>query len=258
MDVRTEARRLYQEEHLSPSEIAQRLGVSPGTIRSWKKRDNWDEDPEALHSTATQRNTKTTRQKSDRTNEKIVNEIDAAPGLTELEKDFCIYYIGSYNATQAVIKAGYEGTYGSLRNLGYEMLRKPHIRNLIEYLKQLKRETIMAGVDDVIELHMRIAFSDITHFAAWTFNGTCNQFILKSSDMIDGNLVKEVRETEKGMSVKLEDRQKSLEFLERYFLINPMDKHKIAYDNKRIGIEERKLDDGATDDTDQVVIDYGD
>ena len=243
MDARSEAQRLYQEEHLSPSEIAEKLSVSSGTIRSWKKRDNWDNDPAALHSTATQRNDKNQKQKADRTNDKILNEIDAAPGFTDLERDFCMYYIGSYNATQSAIKAGYTGSYASLKSLGYEMLRKPRIRDFIDYLKKMKRETIMAGVDDVIELHMRIAFSDITQFAKWTYDGALgNCFILNSSDYIDGNLVKEVKETEKGMSLKLEDRQKSLDFLERYFLINPMDQHKKAFEEKKLVLEEKKID----------------
>ena len=254
MDARTEAQRLYQEEHLSPSEIAEKLSVSPGTIRSWKKRDNWDNDPEALHSTATQRNDKTKKQKADRTNEKILNEIDAAPGFTDLERDFCMYYIGSYNATQSAIKAGYTGSYASLKSLGFEMLRKPRIRDFIDYLKKMKRETIMANVDDVIELHMRIAFSDITHFAMWTFDGNTNQFKLNASEFIDGNLVKEVKETEKGMSLKLEDRQKSLDFLERYFLINPMDQHKIEYENKKLVIEAQKQGNDDSDNDDGVVI----
>lgn len=128
MDARTEARRLYQEEHLSPSDIAKKLDVSPGTVRSWKKRDNWDEDPEALHGNATQRNAKKNRERRTYKNTKIANEVDATPGLTELEKDFCIHYVGSFNATQSAIKAGYEGTYASLRNIGYELLRTriPH------------------------------------------------------------------------------------------------------------------------------------
>jgi uncharacterized protein YjcR len=44
MDARYEAQRLYQEEHLSPSEIADKLQISRSTIKTWKRRDNWDSD----------------------------------------------------------------------------------------------------------------------------------------------------------------------------------------------------------------------
>ena len=42
MNARQEAKRLFQDEHLSPSRIVERLGVKHATIRQWRKRDRWD------------------------------------------------------------------------------------------------------------------------------------------------------------------------------------------------------------------------
>ncbi|WP_408611472.1 terminase gpP N-terminus-related DNA-binding protein [Faecalispora anaeroviscerum] len=38
-----QAKILYQEGK-TPSEIAELLGVSPGTVRSWKSRGGWDDN----------------------------------------------------------------------------------------------------------------------------------------------------------------------------------------------------------------------
>ncbi|NMA17675.1 MAG: terminase small subunit, partial [Clostridiaceae bacterium] len=143
-----------------------------------------------------------------------MQEIEDAP-LTDKEKDFCIHYIGSYNATQSAYKAGYKGRYGTIRSFGYELLQKPKVRNLIDYLKRMKRETILAGVDDVIDLHMRIAFSDMSGFMQWGNDGEHNAAYLMPSEMVDGNLIKSIS-VGKTTKIELEDRQKSLDFLERY------------------------------------------
>ena len=161
--------------------------------------------------------------------------------MTDKEKDFCIHYIGSFNATQSAYRAGYQGSYKTVKNTAYELMQRPRVRNLIEYLKKMKRETILAGVDDVIDLHMRIAFSDMTGFMQWGNDGEHNAVYLMPSEMVDGNLIKSIS-VGKTTKIELEDRQKSLDFLERYFLINPMDKHKQAYENSKLELESRRID----------------
>ena len=226
---------------MSPSEIAERLGVKPSTVRSWKSRDKWDYSTSPLQSKL-QRCNATQHQRKKRTNKRIAREIEDAP-LTDKEKDFCIHYIGSFNATQSAYKAGYQGSYKTVKNTAYRLMQRPRVRNLIEYLKKMKRETILAGVDDVIDLHMRIAFSDMTGFMQWGFNGYQNGAFAIPSEMVDGNLIKEISVGQDGqMKIRLEDRQKSLDFLERYFLINPMDKHKQAYENSKLELEGRRID----------------
>lgn len=239
IEKRIEAYRLYQEG-LTPTEIARKLNVKPGTVRSWKKRDGWEDADATQRKRATQETEKQQRRNYE-TNKRIAREIDNSP-LTDKEKDFCLHYIGCYNATQSAYKAGYKGSYPTIKNVGYDLLRKPTIKSLIEYLKQIKRETMLAGIDDLIDLHMRIAFADLTGFMQWGFNGFSNGSFLLPSELVDGNLVKEVSVTADGMKLKLEDRQKSLEFLERYFLINPMDKHKQAYENGKLELESRRID----------------
>lgn len=67
-----------------------------------------------------------------------------------------------------------------------------------------------------------------------------NTVRFREHDQVDGAVVQEVKVGRNGASIKLADRQKSLDFLERYFLLNPMDKHKTEYDLKRLELEKRK------------------
>ncbi len=265
MDVRSEARRLYQEEHLSPSEIAERLGVSPGTIRSWKKRDNWDKDPEALRTVAVQRNAHKKRKRSTDKNRAIVQIVEEA-NLDEKEKEFCMEYIRDYNATQAATRAGYKGSYAAIRSLAWAMLRKPKISALITSLKEMKRLSIIADIDDMIELQMRIAFSDIGNYVDFgqrevpvmgpfgpiiikDDNGqncevmrTINYVDFKFGAELDTQLISEISQGKDGAKLKLASRDKALDFLAQYFMANPMDKHKIEYDKHKLDLEQQKID----------------
>lgn len=107
---------------------------------------------------------------------------------------------------------------------------------------------------------MRIAFSDIKQFIEWgtyeklrtnelgepiSIDGEYlkdkkNYVSFKDSINVDGDLIHEVKQGKDGATIKLEDRQKALEWLSKYFLMNPLDKHKIEFDNKKIAIEEAR------------------
>ncbi|NLT99014.1 MAG: hypothetical protein GXW96_12810, partial [Christensenellaceae bacterium] len=130
--------------------------------------------------------------------------------------------------------------------------------------------------DDVIEMHMRIAFADMSQFVEWgqeeieivgpfgpievevedpetgekvkkKLTKVVNTVRFKEHSAVDGAVIQQVKVGRDGASIKLADRQKSLEFLERYFLLNPMDKHKKEYDQKRLEREEQKLKVGNED-----------
>lgn len=95
----------------------------------------------------------------------------------------------------------------------------------------------MINQDDVVELFMRIAFADLGQYADWQ-GGSVR---LLGSDGVDGQLVKKVAETKEGVSIELVDKQKALDFLASYFLMHPMDRHKVDFDNRKISLEEKKL-----------------
>lgn len=224
MDVRQEAKRLFQDEHLSPSEIAARLGISPGTVRSWKAREHWG--------AATQR-------------------CNAAAGkaqpaaidfpLTDGQKLFCEIFVRNRNATQAYRLSHPEAKYTTAMVSGCEYMKNPKIKDYIDYLRDLKAEAIRLAPNDLVEKYMRIAFADMTDFVTWGYDGNENQMAATPSEMVDGSLVCEISRSDKGFRIKLEDRQKALDWLAGWFNMNPMDQHKIDFDKKRQSLDERRV-----------------
>lgn len=229
--LRDEAKRLFDEANgeITNREIAARLGIDEKKIAVWKQRDGWTV---VQQKKIIQQKTKAQQKKTDK---KVVKAAAKNTELTEQQKMFCLLYVKTYNATQSYMRA-YEVNYRTAHSYGYTQLQQPKIREEIKRLQAVKNEALLVGAQDVIELHMRIAFADITDF--FEFKGVIVR--LKDSSELDGQLISEVKETEQGVSLKLADRQKSLDFLERYFLMNPMDVHKKAYDNARLEIDRKK------------------
>jgi phage terminase small subunit len=124
---------------------------------------------------------------------------------------------------------------------------------------------------------MRIAFADITDYVEFkgktvpmVHNGvavtmenpktgecvpvtrTVNVVRLKDSAHVDGQLINEISEGREGSKIKLADRQKSLDFLARYFELFPMDRHRVEYDRQRLEIERLKQEAAQTSDAEAL------
>lgn len=265
-EKRSEAKRLFLEEQLPLTEIAARLDVGSGTIRQWKRRDGWENVTEALQTVTQERDTVKTRKRATDNNKQIIQTINNCEEITDKEKDFCLYFVSSYNAVQSAIKAGYKGSYLTIKNTAYEVLHRPAVHAMIDALKTMKRLSILASVDDVLEMHMRIAFSDIGDYVNFgqreqqvmtAFGPLClkndldedvpvmktvNFIDLNEKSLVDTVMLAEISQGQNGVKIKLQDRQKSLDFLERYFLINPLDQHRIDYDNKKYELDKNKAE----------------
>jgi len=259
MESRQRAYELWKESSgtMPLKDIASELGIPTSTVRNWKARDKWDGVHATSHCDATKR-------RASGTNRKIVEEVGLAETLTDLEKDFCLHYISTYNATQAAIKAGYSGTYAAVKNHAWTLLQKPQVQALIKSLKEMKRLSILADIDDMIELQMRIAFSDIGQFVDFgqrevpvmgpfgpilvkddsgrscSVMKTINYVDFKGADFVDTQLIAKISQGKDGAKIELADKQKALDFLAQFFLANPMDKHRIEYENRKLAIEEKK------------------
>lgn len=227
MDARQEAKRLYLDEHLSPTEIAKRLGIQANKIRSWKSRYKWDAEAVAQHSA----------QRNNATPETAGMDIP----LTDAQEEFCQVFVRQFNATVAYQKSHPDCTYLSAMANGSRMLHVPKIRDRIQQLKLEKAQTLMLGAEDIVERHMRIAFADISNYVLWGYINRDNQMTAVMSNQVDGSLVKMVSKSDKGFRLELHDPQKSLEWLGNYFSMNPMDRHKIDFDNRKISLEEQKI-----------------
>ena len=59
---------------------------------------------------------------------------------------------------------------------------------------------------------------------------------------MDTQLIREVKQGRDGISVKLEDRQKAIDWLSKYFLMHPDDKYKAEYDRMRAKVDDNTGD----------------
>ena len=138
--------------------------------------------------------------------------------MNEKQRLFCEYYADTLNARQSAIRAGYDKN--SAKNTGYKLLKNKTIKNKISQLI-VKMPTI-PDIEkmELIEEHRIIAFS--THDLEYDSYG---DVVLGSLKDIDSRLISEIGTGKKGeLKVKFVDRQKSLEYIDRYISIKSLKK----------------------------------
>ena len=279
MEIREQAKRDY-DAGMSPSEIAAKYDLKPDTVRKWANR-HWKQDTgqdkKRDGMTVTKKPPRATVSKNATVadvDKLLAEAVEENTELTAKQKDFCRFFTKNKNATQAYLKA-YGCEYNTAMVNGYKLLINAKVKAELKRLREIRDAALDVNGNDVVEMHMRIAFSDITDFVEFenkevpimkngfpvlTFDEdgeatearrNVNEVRLKNSNMIDGNLITEVSEGREGVKIKLADRQKSLAFLERYFELNPMDTHRKAYYNKVLTLREKDQES----DSDNAVLD---
>lgn len=222
-------------------DIASKLDVAEGTVRSWKKRCNWE--------CATQRKNKcnVAKESKKKTNIKKdskkpiaeeVKEVLENAELTDKQRLFCIYYIKRFNATKAYQKA-YHCSYETALVAGPRLLGNVRVQEEIQSLKEGKLNRIMLSEEDIFQRYMDIAFSDIGDYLSfkkvrknkWTKNDEgedtplinpdtgeqdyfeYNVVELNDSKEVDTSILQEVSEGKDGVKIKLQDKMKALQWL---------------------------------------------
>jgi hypothetical protein len=129
--------------------------------------------------------------------------------------------------------------------------------DLCGQVEEIKRQQILISEADLVDFHMRIAFADIGDFVSFGYREIplitdegqiydadgkeqkiyINEVNFKNSDQVDTQLIKEVKKGKDGVGIKLLDRCKSLEWLDKYFTIHPADKQKQEYEIKKLEAE---------------------
>ncbi len=213
-------------------EIAKKLDLPEGTIRSWKNRQKWNCNVAKGESNVAKR--KGTHKKQAVAEE--VEQVIENPDLTDRQRLFCLLYVRCFNATKAAIKAGYSRD--TAGEQGYQLLQKTSIREEIARLKQNRLNREMLDEHDIFQRYMDIAFSDITDFVTFgredvplmgafgplktkdpetgeevALKKTVNTIRFRESGEVDGTLISEVKQGRDGASIKLMDRLKALDWL---------------------------------------------
>lgn len=241
---RDKAFEIYKDHdgNITNREIADMLDENEKTISNWKCRDKWNVVLQKNECSTTnkkvQKNTDDNIKK-----EPIAEEVKEVLGNTELtdkQRLFCIYYIKYFNATKAYQKA-YGCSYETAMVEGFRTLRNPKIELEIEKLKQHKLNQVMLSEEDIFQRYMDIAFSDITDYVNFgkreieilednqSKTIEVNYVDFNDSYNVDGTIISEVKQGKDGVSIKLHDKMKALQWLS--------DHMNIATDKQKLELE---------------------
>ena len=208
-------------------DIAEELGVSEDLVSKWKRQDKWLDNP------TNKKPTNPTIKRAKKTAERIEKNQE----LTDKQKLFCIYFSKTFNATSAYQKA-YGCSYAVALTNGPRMLGNARIADEIQRLKKERYAQALLSPEDIFQKYMDIAFADIGDYMSWgqeeepviaqfgpvqipnpetgekeTLMQTVNVVRLKESRDVDTSLIGEVKQGRDGVTVKLPDRMKALEWL---------------------------------------------
>lgn len=201
-------------------DIAAKYGVSMNTVKSWKKRYAWSRNKKTgcIQKGCTQ-NKKGAHKKEAVAED--VSQVVINDELTDQQQLFCLYQSRMFNYTKAYMKAYPGCTYASAAVLGSRLMKNQVIRKEIEQLKQNHMNRELLKQEDIFQKFMDIAFADMNDFMSFgqeeieTDYGPrmVNSVRLKESDQVDGTLITEVKQGRDGVSVKLADRMKAIDWL---------------------------------------------
>jgi phage terminase small subunit len=138
-------------------------------------------------------------------------------GLSYKQALFVEEYLVDLNATQAAIRAKYSKN--SATEIGYENLRKPHIKEAIQEGFKRLRDTVRVNQDDVIGKFVQIAQANLDDYLEWDdvsiiLNPSAEltreqKYCLQEIQKIEGEKTSNVK-------IKLHDKVKALENLGRH------------------------------------------
>lgn len=230
-----EIKKEFETSNITLKALAEKHDVKIGTLKSRKSREGWSRDPIKKDATKKQKVA---------TLEPVIESDD----LNDKQKMFCLYYIKYFNATKAYQKA-YECDYKTAGSNGHRMLKNAEVIAEIKKLKAEQQQGLFLDAQAVLQKYIDIAFADITDFVDFgqrempelDHNGEpmidengeeitySYSFVnLKNNDEVDGTLITEVKKGKDGVSVKLADKMKALEFLSKYTdLLSENDRKKL-------------------------------
>ena len=231
----------FELSDISLKDLAEKHGISPGTLRSRKNREKWQK--RGSPDDATQRKKNATRNatqpKNVATKKKVApkaKEILESSDLEDWEEVFCLEYLNTHNKTKAYQRARPGTTYESARQLGYRKFTEVHIQGRIGELKKANQEQLFLSGSDIDEMWMRQAVADYTDFVDFGMKEVAvvdedgfpvadedgnPQMIhrpyvaMKSSNEVDGTIIKKVVYGRNGVEVELYDKQKAMQELQK-------------------------------------------
>lgn len=188
-------------------DIAVKYEVSLSTVKSWSQRYRWKD----------KKNVKGMRTKSKNTRTKKVCREIAENIVTngELDEDkqlFCIYYLKYFNATKAYLKIHPEATYSSASVMGSRWYKLPEVKKELKRLKKEMYTDALIDPRDIVQQYIDIARADMNDYMSFK-DGWVR---LKDSSKVDGTLIHEVKQGKNGVTIKLIDKVKAIDWLSKH------------------------------------------
>lgn len=189
--------------------------------------------------------------------------------LTEKQRLFVLEYLRDFNATRAAMAVGYSKKTAHV--IGWENLRKPNIQAEIKRQKEQRTVEIGLDIQRVLSEYMKIAFADISDYLEFgqkevpvmsmfgplkddsgnPVTQMVNYVSFKDSIEVDASLISEVKQGKDGVAIKLYDKMKALEKLEKYLgFMTEEQRLKV----EKLKLEVGKLQSGDDDRPTEVVI----
>lgn len=268
-----EIRKEWETTKITLKNLAAKHEVKLGTLKSRKSREKWSR---VTKKDATKTDKVATPKKMNETEKKERYEpIVEGDDLTDKQRLFCIYYLKSFNATQAAIKAGYSPDTAHVQ--GSRLLSNAKVASEIRRLKGEMQQGIFVDAMDVLNKYIKIAFADITDYVEFGSKEVPNDEFkeeltgvdqsytysyvnFKESGEVDGTIVTEVKKGKDGISVKLADKMKALDMLTKYFDLlsennqKRLKEEKMKMDIKKAKAEVDQLSDSQDDGPVEIVI----
>ena len=252
------------EGNITNRAIAEMLGVPEKTIGSWKSKskDNWDAKLNGVlqsneRSTPNRKAPKERKKKAVESEEVVFLQESEDDGFTDKQRLFIAYYVKYWNATKAYQKA-YKCEYSTAMVEGSKHLRNPKIRDEIVKVRDELSDSALLDKRTLIQKWIDIAFADITDYVkfgrqeeveyeddgqpALDMNGNIKTYAfnyvhLNESAEIDGSIITEVKQGKDGITVKLADKMKALDFLSKHMdLLNERELKQLKVERERLTI----------------------
>jgi phage terminase small subunit len=281
---RDKAFEIYKEHNgnIKLIDIAEQLNVSDVQIRKWKNQDKWNDN---LKGTLPKTNSNVTNKKVTKKNinkEVIadkVKEVLENTELTDKQRLFCSYYVKYRNKTKAYMKA-YKCSWENANAHAYELWENVGVKKEIDRRLKELRDELKLEAQDLVQKYIDIAFADINDYLTFGRKKVeiskdkndkpvmieVNYVDFKNSHEVDGTIISEVKQGRDGVSIKLQDKMKAMDWLANHIdLLDTATKQKLKNEEEKLKMAREKLElekgqaNLNNDDTElKIIVDYGD
>lgn len=260
----------YETTDITLKALAEKHEIKLGTLKSRKSREKWSRDATTKKDATKTAKVATVKEDAPK-DEVIYFSDDDESGLNDKQQLFVAYYVKCWNATKAYQKAYPGCAYSTAMTNGNQLLRNTKIREEITRVRDGLTEDALLDKRTLIQKWIDIAFADITDYLKFgrqeeieynddgqpelDMHGNVKTYAfnyvhLNESAEIDGSLITEVKQGKDGISVKLADKMKALEFLSKHMdLLNDNERKQLQNEQlkcsnkaKRNEIEQYKKD----------------